>query len=476
MTQREHSLLHHIQTIFESGTIGELNDRQLLDRFANSDRETAELCFAALIKRHGPMVFRTCQSIVHDPHDSEDAFQATFLVLAQKARSLWTGNSLGPWLYQVACRVAAGARSAAQRRRSHEKKAAGMAAATLEDKTWDDAGAVLCEELQRLPDRYRAVVVLCDLEGLTHERAAQVLGCPAGTVRSRVARARQRLRERLTRRGLAPSATATLARLFGDTPSATVPAQLAEITTDASVRVAVNRAVTGTMSTVGSLTKGALRVMFWNKLRLMTAGILAAGLFAGTAALAYWSSGRQQDRSPGPQGEATAKDGAARKPAPGATASTGLQSLSPNARARLEIANNLRRWTFERSQIDPWQDFIKEFLRCQNRYYVVAEDVLVKTDADRVRFLEHQLAVLKRTEKVVKDIDKRNGSTSGNALEVELDRLEAEDRLEKAKARLSAGGAAPGGAVSSELVQFLKQDRWVPELRGGLGEGQSHKN
>ena len=123
--------------------MGELTDRQLLERFAGSDREMAEPCFAALIKRHGPMVLHTCQAILHDRHDAEDAFQATFLVLARKARSLWIRDSLGPWLFEVACRVAACARSAALRRRIHEREAARMGASTMEDKTWDDRGAVL---------------------------------------------------------------------------------------------------------------------------------------------------------------------------------------------------------------------------------------------------------------------------------------------------------------------------------------------
>jgi len=112
MIKGEHSLLPLIQTVFESGTTGELTDRQLLDRFAGRDREMAELCFGALIERHGPMVFNTCEAILHDRHDAEDAFQATFLVLTRKARSLCVRESLGPWLFQVACRVAASARSA----------------------------------------------------------------------------------------------------------------------------------------------------------------------------------------------------------------------------------------------------------------------------------------------------------------------------------------------------------------------------
>jgi RNA polymerase sigma factor (sigma-70 family) len=462
MIQREHSLLQHIQTIFESGTIGELSDRQLLERFTSSDRETAELCFSALIKRHGPMVFRTSQAILRDPHDAEDAFQATFLVLARKARSLWIRDSLGPWLFQVACRVAACARSAAHRRRGHERKTAGTRASMVEHRTWDDCGAVVCDELNRLPDRYRTAVVLCDLEGMTQERAAQVLGWPAGTLRSRLARGRQRLRDRLTRRGLAPSVAPALSSLSAEMPTATVPDPLAEITAHAAVQAALGRAAIGTTASVGSLMEGALRGMFWNKVKLMAAGTLAGGLFAGTAALAYWSSGLERGQAPAPKADAPANDAAAAKPSPGAPVSAGLQSLSPNAKARLDVANKLRRWTYERSRIDPSQDFTTEFLRCQNRYYDVAQEVLVKTDADRVRFLEHRLAIVKRTEKYIKDLQKGSGTSPGEALAAELDRLEIEDRLEKAKARLEAVGVASSAAVSSELAQFLNQDTWAP--------------
>ena len=184
----------------------------------------------------------------------------------------------------------------------------------MEDKTWDDRGAVLREELLRLPERFRAAVVLCDLEGLTQERAAQVLGCPAGTVRSRLARGRERLRGRLTRRGLAPAVVQALPWLAADARSAAVPATLAEITIHAAARLIANRAVTGTTASVGSLTEGVLRVMFWNKLKVMTAGmLLAGGLFAGTV-LACWPAGLEQGRSPAPQADARAKDKARAQP------------------------------------------------------------------------------------------------------------------------------------------------------------------
>jgi len=464
MIKGEHSLLHYIQTMFESGTMVELTDRQLLERFAGRDREMGEPCFAALIKRHGPMVFHACQAILHDRHDAEDAFQATFLVLARKARSLWIRDSLGPWLFEVACRVAASARSAALRRRSHEREAVRMGASTSEDNTWDDRGAVLCEELERLPDRYRAAVVLCDVEGLTQERAAQLLGWPAGTVRSRLARGRQRLRDRLTHRGLAPSVVPALPWLTGDAPMAAVPATLAEMTTHAAVQLVASRVATGTMASVGSLTEGVLRVMFWNKLKVITAGILVGGLCTGTALLAYWPAGLHQGRSPTPQAEAPAKDGAGASPRPIVPDSAGTQSLSPNAKARLDVAKKLRDQMYESLQVDPTRGFT-EFLRWQNRYYEVVDEVLVKSDADRVRFLEHRVATLKRTENFVRELFKRGGVRRTDVLATELDRLEALDRLEKARAKIGASGAAPADTGSSQLVQFLNQDSWTPGIR-----------
>ena len=108
--------MRHLQTLFDVGTIGELTDGQLLERFAVRDGEAAEMAFAALVDRHGPMVLRTCRSVLRDPHAAEDAFQATFLVLVRKARGLWVRDSLGPWLHQVASRVASSARAEAARR------------------------------------------------------------------------------------------------------------------------------------------------------------------------------------------------------------------------------------------------------------------------------------------------------------------------------------------------------------------------
>jgi RNA polymerase sigma factor (sigma-70 family) len=197
--------LGQIRILFGGGTTGGLTDGELLERFLAGDGQAAESAFAALVERHGPMVLRVARSMLRDPHDSEDAVQATFLVLARKAGSLRVVDSLGPWLHGVTCRVAARVRTAAIRRRSKERRAVEDTPTPSRDRA-DDLGSALDEEIGRLPDRYRAAVVLCLLEGLTQEQAAYRLGWPSGTVRSRLARGRELLRGRLIRRGLAPSA------------------------------------------------------------------------------------------------------------------------------------------------------------------------------------------------------------------------------------------------------------------------------
>jgi RNA polymerase sigma factor (sigma-70 family) len=162
-----------VHRALDAGAAGGLSDRELLERFTDRGGEAAEAAFAALVERHGPMVLRACRSTLRDPHDAQDAFQATFLLLARRAGSLWVRDSLGPWLHSVACRVSAGARTAEARRRAFEQRAARRPALRPGEEARDDLGPALHEEVERLPERLRAPVVLCYLEGLTHEQAAR---------------------------------------------------------------------------------------------------------------------------------------------------------------------------------------------------------------------------------------------------------------------------------------------------------------
>ena len=242
-----------------SGTIEELTDGQLLERFATGRGVGAELAFAALIERHGAMVLRVCRGILGDPHDSEDAFQATFLILVKKARGLWVRDSLGPWLHQVAYRTASCARQAGLRRNQHERRAAVLRNEVHFDVYGDDLACVLHAEIERLPERFRAPLVLCDLEGRSHEQAARHLGWPVGTVKSRQARARERLRERLRRRGVAPHTEVLAVALRPDRVSAVIHPGLADSTIKAAIQIVAVRAIVP--GTVVSLAQGVLRSM-----------------------------------------------------------------------------------------------------------------------------------------------------------------------------------------------------------------------
>ena len=274
------AVVRQLRTLFDLGTIRELTDGQLLERFATGEREGAELAFAALVERHGPMVLRVCRAALAEAHDAEDAFQATFLVLAKKARGLWVRESLGPWLHQVAYRTASCVRLASARRQRHERGASQSrkeAYVTLHD----DLAQVLHEEIERLPERFRVALVLCDLEGRSHEQAARHLGWPIGTVKSRQARGRERLRDRLRRRGVSPTPTVLGVALRTDGASVLVSPALAERTMQGALHfVAVRTLVPGTAS---SLARGVLNSMYlaqWSKVGsvLLCLGVTVPGL------------------------------------------------------------------------------------------------------------------------------------------------------------------------------------------------------
>jgi len=206
------------------------------------------------------MVLRVCRASLRDTHDAQDAFQATFLVLARKARSLWVRDSLGPWLHQVALRNAACARSEADRRRRLERRMAERAARPAGPGAGLDPELERClhEEIGRLPERYRVPLVLCDLQGLTCEEAARRMGRPVGTVKSWRARGRERLRERLKRHDVGPAHWASVIPLLPG-PPAIPPRSLTEATANAAVRAAAGHLTAGPVpASAHSLASGVL--------------------------------------------------------------------------------------------------------------------------------------------------------------------------------------------------------------------------
>jgi RNA polymerase sigma factor (sigma-70 family) len=261
---------------------GETADGPLLRRFLEEHDEAA---FAALLQRHGPLVLGVCQRILRDAHAAEDAFQATFLVLVRKARSIARPDLLGNWLYGVACRTARKAKTDAARRQAREARAqprsAGDAAADVDRA---DLRRVLDEEVSRLPSRYRLPFVLCYLEGKTNEEAAHLVGCPRGTVLSRLAWARERLRGRLARRGVALSA-GLLADALVREARAAVPPPLATATSQAGVQFAVTGVLSPGLVPAGvlSLTVGVCRIMALTRIKVVAIlfALLGASGMAG---------------------------------------------------------------------------------------------------------------------------------------------------------------------------------------------------
>ena len=272
--------LRHLRDLFHDGTAVGLGDGQLLARYADSRDEAA---FEALVARHGPMVLATCRAVLKHEHDVEDAFQATFLVLARKARTVRAGEALGGWLHRVAYHAAVQASVASRRRRRREAEASVMAALHATDTEPDlEVPSIVHEEVDRLPDRERLPVVLCDLEGLTYEQAAAHLSWTEPTLRHRLVKGRSRLRERLTRRGItARSLGAALATSAAGARAAVPPAL---------VRSAVAAAAGGTASaTAAALTATLIRSMTMTKLRVAAMSLLGGTVLASAGAFAVGS-------------------------------------------------------------------------------------------------------------------------------------------------------------------------------------------
>ncbi len=253
------------------------SDRELLRRFLDRRQEDA---FVALLRRHGPMVLRVGRRVGGNGHDAEDVFQATFLLLARKAAAIRKQESVGSWLHGVALRLAREARAQATRRQARERRAADMRKTTnAADSAWQELQETLDGALEALPERYRAPLLLCYLEGKTQEEAARQLGCPLGTVRSRLARGRDRLKVLLERSGVRLSATALAAALAGEAASAAVPAPLLNATARAALACAAGTAPEALVSERAAALFGrALRTAALARFRAATAVLLAAGV------------------------------------------------------------------------------------------------------------------------------------------------------------------------------------------------------
>ena len=280
-------IVQHIRQVV-LGDDGGMTDGQLLESFLATRDEAA---FDVLLQRHGRMVLGVCERILHNPHDVDDAFQATFLVLVRKAAALLSRQTVGDWLYGVAYNTALKARAAAGKRQVMERRAGEMSKqGPPADDIWGEVKPLLDRELNRLPDKYRRPIVLCDLEGKTRKAAAEQLGWPEGTVSGRLARARVLLAERLTRQGVVVSGGLLALLLCRNAAGAGLPPALAAATAKAATLAAAGQAAaTGAISAkAAALTEGVLKGMALAKLKTAAAVLLAIGIVGSGVGVFAW--------------------------------------------------------------------------------------------------------------------------------------------------------------------------------------------
>jgi RNA polymerase sigma factor (sigma-70 family) len=365
--------LVHIRRLFSVGTVAGLSDAELLGRFLAQRDEAA---FAALVDRHGGMVMGLCRSRLRDATLAEDAFQATFLILARKARTIRGSEGLGGWLWRVASRVATQARADERRRKDEERRAGEQRSrqATDQGPARDELYVALHEELARLAERHRRPVVLCDLEGRTRAAAAAELRWSEATLGRRLAEARERLRSRLVRRGFAPAATAAVAALASETARA-LPPDCVETTT--------RRALSGAKSSTAviALADGYLRSLFFIKLELAIAAGLAAAV---VSSLLIAGLGERPAPRQAPQAQSALPAAVPEKPTESAELVFQGRVLDPDGRPRAGARVYLFPEPFPRAVVTPT---LRATTDAKGRFRLALNAV----QAERVRALRYRL-------------------------------------------------------------------------------------
>lgn len=315
-TANLNNFLHRLCRGMAVELLGDQNDRQLVERALAQPNGVA---LQAIVHRHGAMVYRVCWRVLQHAQDTEDAFQATFLVLAQKLRTVRKHDSLASWLHGVAHRVAVKAKLQAAARRRRESRAPLCAATPPDDLTWKEFRAALDAELCRLPDKWRLPLILCYLEGRTQDEAAGQLGWSKSTLRRRLEQARDALAHRLSRRGIVLSA-ALSAVLMSDCVAAAAPMLIAA-TVGAALKVAAGQGIAAAATRpIAGLTEGVLKAMYMTKLKSAAAVLVAAVLLAtgiGALSLPALQAGPTGQRDPAALAAAPAQPGLAGSHGPG---------------------------------------------------------------------------------------------------------------------------------------------------------------
>jgi RNA polymerase sigma factor (sigma-70 family) len=452
-TSPTQTVLQQLRTAVLPQDLAQRTDGKLLSCFLEQREEAA---FATLVKRHGPMVWGVCRRLLGHV-DAEDAFQATFLVLFQKAATIKPREMVGNWLHGVAYQTALHARRTTVRRRAREKQVQPMPdTQAVQEDLWSQLQPLLDQELRRLPDRYRAVLVLCDLEGKTRKEAARHLKRPEGTVAGWLARARTLLARRLTRRGLTLSA-GTLAALLADKAvSADVPPVVLSATIKAAGLLAAGQAMaTGAISLkVVALTEGVLKTMLVTKLKMATLFLLTLGLLGlGTTVLTYRTLASVQDgpRDPfvqkddrPPQKVQTPQTDPFADKQPGGNPATkqdkpteGRSGDSDKVRALLKQRLDLLRKNADRlRQLYKENAVGEEVVRKAELRLYKAELDLCETTRARIAVLEKIVSVYRRIEDRIAELHKQGAASPDVVDDATLNRLEAEIALEREKAKM----------------------------------------
>jgi RNA polymerase sigma factor (sigma-70 family) len=445
---RIHALADPIQALFGPGTLAGFSDGQLLERFLSPGDEASDLAFETLVIRHGPMVMRVCRSILDDHDDAHDAFQAAFLVLARRSDTIRERRSVGSWLYGVAVRVAMRCRTKVVRGRIRDRRtitAAQAAAAVrrcqegLTVVECDETAHAVHSEVSRLPEKFRAPIVLCYLEGLTHDEAAARLKWPVGTVRSRLARARDTLRARLGRRGITANSSLGIvnAWLAGERLPIVGPEPITRELSSAIVRAAVHL-TSGPPSSAGpisarsfSLAQGVLNTMLLNKVVLATCAALPLAIASLGGGLFLAQKLHAQD------------------PKPRATPSTDAKpSARPQEKSEPSEIDRLREKVLEaaRMRLDAQRAFYEEgritidrFLDASKQFQL-AELTAAKTHPERLAAMQRYVNRLVEIEKREKAELEVGRGTIADVAEASYRRAEAQLDLELA--RTETGGTA----------------------------------
>jgi RNA polymerase sigma factor (sigma-70 family) len=463
---RMRDLLQDIRsTVLEHDGAG-LSDGELLACFL---RRRDEATFAPLVRRHGPMVWGVCRRILHHYQDTEDAFQATFLVLLRKAASIQPRDMVANWLHGVALRTAWKARALAGKRKARERQLTDVSEPVMTEPTvWREIQPLLDQELSRLPDKYRVTILLCDLEGRTRKEVAQQLRVPEGTVAGRLARARALLARRLARHGLVVSGTALAAALGLNGAEACVPATLMTSTIQTAALLAAGQSATGVVSApVASLAESVLKLMLLTKLKIMTAvvlGVAAAGVGLMTLAPAQTPS-----TSPAP-----AKDG---PPSTASAEAASIQRLigqfaSPKFAEREAAATELRR--IGEPALGPLREAARgnADLEVKRRAEAVARDIL---DDSIERLLKeeiredraHNQRVARILERVTAYSQERLRTARGATAPEHVPVL-ADAYLRLARARHRLGESAAAAEAYQQAERFCQDEEKRRVLRGEM--------